>query len=168
MDQAALESLLSSLIATWENEVVEFKQGRIKTYMGNVSEYIEAKWAELVHPAPSGITQAEVTASTGKADAQRSDRERKRLEAEQRQRRYERTKPLQEKIAALERAIEAMERQKSDIEVLMGRPDFYHDGERVKETTAQYKSLEKELNGHYFRWGELTREMDKILEEFNT
>lgn len=26
MDQATLQSLLSSLIATWENEVVEFKQ----------------------------------------------------------------------------------------------------------------------------------------------
>lgn len=91
-----------------------------------------------------------------------SEKERKRKEAEQRQRRYERTKPVQEEIATLERTIETAEAEKKELERMMGDPDFYKDGERVKEITVHYKTLEKNLSDEYYRWNELTRELERL------
>jgi ATP-dependent DNA helicase RecG len=42
MDQAALQSLLTSLIATWENEVVEFKQAGKDYDTNKIGEYFSA------------------------------------------------------------------------------------------------------------------------------
>ncbi|PIX55507.1 MAG: transcriptional regulator, partial [Zetaproteobacteria bacterium CG_4_10_14_3_um_filter_54_28] len=42
MDQAALQSLLSSLIATWENEVVEFKRAGNDYDTNKIGEYFSA------------------------------------------------------------------------------------------------------------------------------
>ena len=137
------------------NKVVEFKRGRIKTYPGNVSDYIFRKQKEQI--------ESSTASQDRKADTQAlSEKERKRIEAEQRQRRYEKTKPVQDKIAQAESAIESLEREKAKIEELMGHPDFYRDGERVKEVTAQYKAIEQNLQTRYFRWNELTRELERL------
>jgi ATP-binding cassette subfamily F protein 3 len=148
------------------NKVVEFRRGRIATYVGNVSDYLSAKQREQAEPTESVGDRDDIRAQGGRSEARLSDKGRKRLEAEQRQQRYERAKPIQDEIAIIERMIEEKDREKSDIETLMGRPDFYHDGQRVKEITTQYKLLEKELNDHYFKWGELTKKLEKIWEEF--
>ena len=149
------------------NKVVEFRRGRIKTYAGNVSDYLYAKQREQVDPTDSGPDHEKMSPPGRRPEAQLSDKERKRLEAARRQQRYARAKPIQDEIAVIEQVIEEKDRQKCDIEVLMGRPDFYHDGQRVKEITAQYRSLEKELNDQYFKWGELTKKLEKIREEFS-
>jgi ATP-binding cassette subfamily F protein 3 len=142
------------------NKVVEFAIGRIRVYLGNLSDYLYAKQQEHAAAAASGSQQATRT------DMPLSDKERKRIEAEQRQRRYQRTKPIRQHIEAIEKEIEAKERQKREVEELMSRPDFYKDGEKVKAVTAEYKKLEQELQNAYFRWGELTKELESAMEEF--
>lgn len=142
------------------NKVIEFSKGRIKTYLGNVSEYIYTKQRE------QNSTQAAtvfVQQQKKKDEPRLSDKERKRLEAEQRQKRYEATKPLQKKMEALEKDIALKEKRKAEVEKLMGHPDFYKDGEKVKEVSAEYKTLETELSNIYFKWGELTKELEKAL-----
>ena len=49
----------------------------------------------------------------------------------------------------------------------MSDPELYKDGERVKLVTQQHKVLEKELADIYFRWNELTKEMEGLSEEVN-
>jgi ATP-binding cassette subfamily F protein 3 len=139
------------------NRVVELKHGGIKTYLGNVSEYIDAKQRENL---------ARMEPVVSRANGQRiAEKERKRLEAEERQRRYEITRPLQEKLEMLEQAIELKEQEKSEIEGLMGDPELYKDGERVKTITARHKELEKDLAGDYFRWNKLTKELEQARSE---
>ena len=140
--------------------VVEFAIGRIRVYLGNLSDYLYAKRQEHAAAAVAGSQQATRT------DMPLSDKERKRIEAEQRQRRYRRTKPIRQHIEAIEKEIEAKERQKLEVEELMSRPDFYKDGEKVRAVTAEYKKLEQELQNAYFRWGELTKELESAMEEF--
>jgi ATP-binding cassette subfamily F protein 3 len=141
------------------NKVVEFRRGSIKTYMGNVSDYLYAKQKELESSSP---------AQGGKpAGTQLQEKERKRQEAELRQRRYEKTRPVQQKIDAIEKSIEKDEAEKSAIEEQMGHPDFYKDGEKVKKVTARYKELEQKLPDSYFRWNELTKQLERINEEFS-
>jgi len=49
----------------------------------------------------------------------------------------------------------------------MGHADFYKDGEKVKQVTAQYKTLEAELADIYFKWGEVTKELERLNGEFD-
>ncbi len=64
-------------------------------------------------------------------------------------------------------AIERDEAEKAAIEEKMGHPDFYKDGEKVKEVTARYRELEQKLPDAYFRWNELTKQLERINEEFS-
>jgi ATP-binding cassette, subfamily F, member 3 len=135
-------------------KVIEFRNGSIKTYLGNVSEYLSAKARERAdNPdvAPPGTPPSRV-----------SEKDRKRLEAEHRQTLYKKTKPIVTQITELERSIEAKEKEKSAIELLLANPDSYHDGEQIKEATARYKLIQKELSDAYFKWGKLTQELEKV------
>ena len=134
-------------------KVVDFRQGGIRTYPGNVSDYIDARGREQ---------QVAATPVQGKSvSGPQSERERKRLEAEERQKRYRKTKPLRDRIGTLERQLEEMEKEKADIGRQMADPDFYREGERVKTVHARYRELEKGLGDGYFRWNELTKQLEK-------
>lgn len=137
------------------NKVVEFRQGMIKTYIGNVSEYIDAKRREQERATQAAAEQQR------KTEPKLSEKERKRIEAEERQKRYKRLKPIQDKINAVEKEVEELERKKSDYEALMGDPEFYKDGEKVKRVTADHKKLESQLKDAYFRWNALNKELEK-------
>lgn len=143
------------------NKVVEFSRGKIKTYPGNVSDYIYAKQKEQTTAQASALDQSK------KQEAQVSDKERKRLEAELRQKRYERTKPVQDRIEKIEKLVAAKEQQKVEIEQAMAHPEFFKDGERAKLLTAQYKALEVELGEAYFKWNEMTKELERLNQEFD-
>lgn len=135
-------------------KVVEFRRGRIKTYLGNVSDYLQARERAL-----EGIR---VSAAPKTPDSPMTEKERKRFEAEERQRRYKKTKPVQEKITKLERQLEGLEAEKVRIERSMADPAFYHDGDHVKAVTARYKEIESLLADGYFRWNELTKHLGTI------
>jgi ATP-binding cassette subfamily F protein 3 len=134
--------------------VVEFRHGGIRTYPGNVSEYIEARGKEqqAAAPAPQGRS----------ASGPGSEKERKRLEAEERQKRYRKTGPLRKQIGALEGELEAMEKDKAEVSRQMADPEIYRDGERVKILHARYKELEQALADGYFRWNALTKELEEM------
>lgn len=139
------------------NKVVEFSHGRTTTYPGNISDFLYKK--QQLNAVVDG-------SRTKHPLHQSNEKERKRAEAELRQQRYKRTKPVQDKIQKIEREIGEKESRKAQIEEVMSHPEFYKDGEQVKETTAQYKALEVELNNAYFEWNRLTRELEELNGEF--
>jgi ATP-binding cassette subfamily F protein 3 len=139
------------------NKVIEFRAGRIKTYLGNISDYIDIKKREqelLQHQAPSSGRPAGESLPT--------EKERKRFEAELRQKRYQKTKPVQDHLAYLETVIEKKEREKTAIETAMASGDFYRDGEKAKETASRYKVVQQELADAYYQWDELSRELERL------
>jgi ATP-binding cassette, subfamily F, member 3 len=142
------------------NKVIEFKRGAVKTYLGNVSDYLSAKQKE--------ISVQEGAAVSEEKQARQSEKERKRMAAEQRQKRYEQTRPLRQNIEKIEKTIEKHERRKHDIEQVMADPDFYKDGVRVKEIMDEYKTVEGQLSSEYFRWNELTKELERLEKVFQT
>jgi ATP-binding cassette subfamily F protein 3 len=131
------------------NKVVEFREGKIRIFPGNVSEYLDRMVAEH-----------RVGGSVEPADQVISQKDRKRAEAEERQRRFQKTRPLRKKLEEIERAIEGKEQARKECERVMADPDFYRDGENVRDVTARYKALEKELNEAYYRWNDITRELE--------
>ncbi len=135
-------------------KVVEFRQGLIRTFPGNVSEYLE-RAESGAGPQPSGQSND---------GPQLSEKERKRREAEERQARYEKTKPLKMKLEKIEKLIGEKEKRKREIEATMADPEFYKHGDLVRDVTGEYKEIEKELTQAYYRWNDLTRELENAKE----
>lgn len=135
-------------------KVLEFERGHIKTYLGNISDYIASKEKERSAESVRSAERAQI--------GPMSDRDRKRLEAEERQRRFRLLKPLRAEIEALETRLAALEHEKGEIEQQLGSQDTYHDGERVRRISARYKELGVELNGAYYQWNELAKRLEAL------
>ncbi len=140
-------------------KVIEVRGGRIRTFLGNVGDYLERKHREE--------EQAARDADPGHPAPAVPEKERKRREAELRQRRYAKTKPVQDRITALEQSISLKEEEKTAVEAAMGSPEFYREGEKAKEIVERYKSLQRELTEDYYRWDQLQRELERLQELYS-
>jgi ATP-binding cassette subfamily F protein 3 len=137
------------------SRVVEVRGGSYRNYLGNVSDYIDARTREEV-AAQGG------EGGRGPAEGPAGTRERKRKEAELRQRRYEQLKPLQDAVAEVERTITEQEERLRAVEGQLADPEVYRIGDRARDLTAEYRSLKETLNGGYHRWNELTKELERV------
>lgn len=145
------------------NKVLEVQPGYIRTYLGNVSYYLQKKKEEEEALRVEATEQNQNGSSDNKGLSRKEER---RIEAEKRQARYQRLKPLQKKIDRIESKIEKLEKRKSEIERAMADSDFYDDSEQVKETTMEYDKLKAELVEVYSEWEELAMKMSEVEEEF--
>lgn len=143
------------------NKVLEVQPGKIRTYLGNVSYYLDKKREE-----ETGKT-SEPGSSTENPNKTLSRKEQRRLEAEKRRLKREKIMPLQHKIGSLEQKIERLENRKKEIEALMADPGFYEEGEQVKEMAMEYEKLKAELVETYGGWEKLALKVGEIEEEFN-
>lgn len=140
------------------NKVLEFSAQGIKTYLGNVSDYLTKKKEEKISAAAS-----EKIRMRNKEQLPRiSDKERKRIEAERRQQFSQQLKPLKNQIERIEKEIARLEARKSQIEILMAHADFYKDAEEAKKISAEYKEVQQHLQDRYFSWNNLTDQISKI------
>jgi ATP-binding cassette subfamily F protein 3 len=136
------------------NKVVEFKAGRIRTFLGTVSDYLAARAREDAAAVSPGTT-TRPSSATG-------ERERKRREAETRQERYEKTKPLQDRLAVLEISIAKQETRKKALEDQMIDPEAYRGADRIREINAAYREAGQALDGLYWEWSHLTDELAAV------
>ncbi len=142
------------------NKVVEFKAGKIRTFLGTVSEYLAARAREDAAAVSSPATLRPSTAT--------GERERKRREAEIRQERYEKTKPLQDRLTALEKSIAKQETRKKALEDQMIDPETYKGADRIREINAAYREAGQELDGLYWEWSRLTDELATVQAHYDT
>ncbi len=130
-------------------KVIEVSTGGIRTFAGNVSEYLGRK---------RNIRNA-VEESTTSAPR---DKDRKRVEAEQRQQLSRKLHPLREELASVEGTIASAEQRKRDIETLMADPGFYDGGRDVRAIAHEYKELQSRLTQAYFTWNEILAKISVI------
>ncbi len=138
------------------NKVIEFKNGHIRTWLGNVSEYLVARQA-----AQEPLREARP------ATPVQTDKERKRREAELRKARYVRTKPLQDKLAKIEKDIEALEHKKQDLEDAIADPSAYRAGDALREKHTAYRETGERLAHLYDQWGKVSHELEQVRREFD-
>lgn len=146
------------------NKVLEVQPGYIKTYLGNVSYYLNKKKEE----EELKVEPNEQTPSHEGGNNQLSRKEERRIEAEKRQTKYKKLKPLQNRLEKIESRIEKLEERKTEIENAMADSDFYDDSEQVRETTMEYDKLKAELVEVYSEWEELAMEVSEIEEQFSS
>ena len=139
------------------NKTLEIQPGRIKTWLGNVTYYLDRKSIE------DSQTQA---AEDKKRDAQNNNnisrKEQRRLEAEKRNALSKKVKPLKKKIGDIEKEIEKLEERKDEIEALMADTDFYNDDDRVKKVSAEYDSIKNNLANNLHKWEEIAGQIEFI------
>lgn len=138
------------------NKVLEIQPGRIKTYLGNVSYFLDKKKEE----AESALEiEKKVIQKEAKPDVSR--KEAKRLEAERRNQFNKRIRPIRQKLDKVEANIEKNETRKAEIEELMAETDFYDDAERVKTTSLEYESIKNEITNLMFKWEEYSSQIEE-------
>lgn len=148
-DRAFLDPLVT--------KVIELSPGRIRTFPGNVSEYLAKKKTERDGAPAARGTRAQVPVK-----AVLSEKERKRAEAAQRQALFRKLKPYRDKLAGLEKTIGILEQRKKEIETAMEQPNFFKGGESTKNVVREYEETKVKLEDAYSAWGEVSQTIDRI------
>ncbi|RNC83682.1 MAG: ABC transporter ATP-binding protein [Balneola sp.] len=159
-----------AFLDTIVNKVLEVQPGRIRTYLGNVSYFLDKKKEE----EEQGKTDSQLT-NNNKALATRdtesvtlSKKEQRRQEAERRNELNRRVKPIKKKLQKVEQEIESSEFRKIEIEELMAQTDFYEDNDKVKEVTLEYEELKKSLVELMYKWEEYSMRIEAVEEELKS
>jgi ATP-binding cassette subfamily F protein 3 len=151
-DRAFLDPLVT--------KVLEIRDGRMRVFPGNVSDYLAATEEEARQKASgpeSGAREGEGRGSGG-ADAALDARERRRRVAE----RNARLAPLKKRVSALEARIAKLEGEVASWEEQMASPEFFKKGSNTKAAMDAYNAAKADIEKSYDEWGRLS---DQIKNE---
>lgn len=141
-------------------KVLEVQQNKVRTYLGNVSYFLDKKKEEA--EALKNQEAQQESDSSNSEDGALSRKEQRRIEAERRNKLSKQLNPIKKKMEQVEKEIEASEQRKNEIEDLMAEVDFYEDGEKVKKTSLEYEQLKMDLTAHYSKWEEYAQRIEAI------
>lgn len=129
-------------------KVIEISHGKTRTFIGNVSEYLEKVKAEKGISLPKKAAEKQVDSA--------------------KQRRIN-VANINAKIAVIkkdyskiEAQITALESEKETIEADMGNPDFYKDAERSASTANRYSQINSQLEDLYAKWEDFASKIDEL------
>jgi ATP-binding cassette subfamily F protein 3 len=143
-------------------KVLEVQKNRVRTYLGNVSYFLDKKKEEAVAEKNKEAKKESVTTTD---NGNLSRKEQRRIEAERRNRFSKEINPIKKKMEQIEKDIEASELRKNKIEDLMAEVDFYEDSEKVKKTSLEYEQLKMDLTAYYSKWEEYANRIEAIEKE---
>ncbi|TAG09672.1 MAG: ABC transporter ATP-binding protein [Verrucomicrobia bacterium] len=149
------------------SKTIEFQPGKHPVcYAGNISYYLEksAADAELAKPQAklSSLSNQQSSAGDNKRVPGVNRKEQRRIEAEQREIRSKVLKPLENEFAQLEIKIAELESAQAVMNQHLCSDEVTLDAQRLRESTAAAAKLATALESAYYRWGELSDEIEKI------
>ncbi len=136
--------------------VIELKDGQLREFEGNYSEYLAKRSAEFIEE--ESIPEPETIRTAAK-----KSKEQKRLEAEARQSVSKQRNFLKSEIEKTEKRIAELEQAKIETETLLGQPDSYKDGEHAAQLSKNYVSIKAELETCMDRWGILQAQYEELM-----
>ncbi|MFQ5559658.1 MAG: ATP-binding cassette domain-containing protein [Nitrospinota bacterium] len=133
------------------NRVWEVEAGTLREYIGNYSDYEQAKSLE----AEQNGFGVEKQGSTG--EATEKGKERKRKEAEERNRRYKKLKPLKAELERVEKRLESLFEEKSAVGKKISDPDLYLKERKTElmDVLAHQKKIVEEEKALMAQWDRL-------------
>jgi len=144
------------------DKVLEVQHNKVRTYLGNVSYFLDKKKEEA--EAEKNKEAVQPTSSSVSEDGNLSRKEQRRIEAQRRNKLSKEVNPIKKKMEKIEKDIETTEKRTNEIEALMAEVDFYEDAEKVKKTSLEYEQLKMDLTSHYSKWEEYANRIE-ILEQ---
>jgi len=136
-------------------QILEIGDGSWELHAGNYSDLAKRRTADRLaaaRPAPSaGVEKRKAPAPRPKpAPAARPDKavERRRVKNEKK------LKELEDEITRMEESVKALD-------VSLGDPEVYKDGEKVKAIKAQREAVQNALSGKVWEWEETSRKVEQ-------
>ena len=146
------------------NKTLEIQPGRIKTWLGNISYYLDKKREE--EASSTEELQKSAAAHQNSQTPALSRKEQRRMEAEMRNALSKKVKPLKKRLEEIEGGIEKMEQRKTEIEALMADSGFYEDSDKVKEISIEYEEIKNKLAEFLNKWEDVAGRIEFIEEEW--
>ena len=140
------------------HRVVEVKDKKLHEYDGNYTDYTSRRPQTVIQQPPAKVV---------KPIAGFKSKDEKRKAAEARQAVSRRRNDLNESIRQAEEKIDDLERRKSELEILLGQPETYKDGEKSASLTREYHQIKRDLEIYLSRWETVQQELDSLLLELN-
>jgi len=149
------------------NKTLEVQPGYVKTWLGNVSYYLDKKREEREAKEMQAVEKKSEKKKTSDPTEGMSRKEQRRFEAEKRNTLSRKVKPLKKRLHEFENDIEKLEERKMEIEELMADPNFYDDEDRVKEISLEYESVKVESAEKMEKWEEIVGRIEHIENSFD-
>jgi len=146
------------------SRVFELKDGQLKQYEGNYTDYLHYK---KIHEQRVGSLDNTEDIKTNITSIKIS-KERKKKEAELRQSISGKRKLLEMQIAQLETEIEQLENEKEEIENQLAKPEIFEDENKSKTINTKYVELQKCLPELYEKWEKIQVDLEQLLESIKT
>tara|TARA_B100001248_G_scaffold262589_1_gene259786 strand:- start:86914 stop:88863 length:1950 start_codon:yes stop_codon:yes gene_type:complete len=148
-DRAFLDPLVT--------KVLEISPDDAKTYLGNISYYLEKTETTPSDTSKLSSNQTEKDLKASKPENKAfSSKERRRLEAQKR----ERVAPLKKQANKLEESIYLLEEEKCNFEQKMLDPQFFKKGEETTAQLKEYDALKYKLEEAYEKWDSLLKQLE--------
>ncbi|MCB0721680.1 MAG: ABC-F family ATP-binding cassette domain-containing protein [Ignavibacteriae bacterium] len=146
------------------DKVIEVKDKKIRTYLGNCAYYLmkkeEEKQSEIVPGSLSGENKP--ARKAGK------DNFRKGIELKERKKEINKIlSPVKKKISEIEETVKLKEARIRELEKEMASADFYNDPDKVKEVTKEYNDLKEDLDKVYAQWEDETLKLNELQKELS-
>jgi ATP-binding cassette subfamily F protein 3 len=136
------------------NKVLEVQPHSIRTFLGNLSDYIKKKKEER-----------EQTEQQAKESATPQSREPQSTWQEQQKRRKDIAREVRiakKKVEEAETQIHRIETRKKEIEEMLANPELYKNGEEAKLISSEYKAVQIQIEQTYAHWSVMTRQLEEI------
>ncbi len=148
-----------AFLDTIVNKVLEISHTGVRTYLGNVSEYIAKKKSE----------KKQLTMDSGQLNIEKRNAEVRNLKEEESKKSKvkndgdtwkKNTFQLKKRLEQIEKEIAENENQKSKIEHAMGGDEFVKYPLKAKTITADYDAMTKKLNELMEEWEKVSSELE--------
>ncbi len=140
------------------NKVLEISKTGVRTYLGNVTYYLDAKKRERqAVSSQKKISNTELRTSNTEKNKPAEIKREKEKPAEIKSKNN--LHQLKKKLESVEKEIEQKEKRKTELEAQMAERDFYKNSERSKKMSAEYVDVKKKLEEIVELWGTLSEEI---------
>ena len=136
------------------NKVLEVKPGSVRTFLGNLSDYITKKKGEREQTVQNTEKSGAPSADETQATWQEQQKHRKSIARD--------VRGAKKKVEEAEIKIHQLETRKKEIEIMLANPDFYKNGEETKLISAEYKDVQVQIEQAYTNWSNLARQLEQI------
>jgi len=141
------------------SRVFELKDGKLKEYEGNYTDYLHYKKTHEVRENSTDNNEELITKSTSGKNL----KEKKKREAELRQSISLKRKTLEQQIVKMELEIEQLEAEKEEIENQLANPEIFKDENKSKIINQRYQELQIQLPVLYQNWEKIQVKLEQLL-----
>ncbi|MBD3224798.1 MAG: ATP-binding cassette domain-containing protein, partial [Caldithrix sp.] len=142
------------------NRVIDIKEGRIKVYEGNYSDYLRLRQLNTA----DGNKKEKTHEPSTKISGVKKTKEQKQKEAEARQAVSKERNALQNSIMHLEKNIGVLTDQKNEMEKQLAQPETYKNSEKLREIQIEYDRICKQIPELEKEWEKAQIRLEAILD----